>query len=577
MNPNPLISHPVKHAVAYTRVSTEEQAEDGHHSLAAQRRLCERAAVELGYKVVDTFEDPGKSGTTMQRSGLQDLLIRCQEDASVEAVFVQDSDRLARNTHDHLTIKALLAKHGVRVVSASQPMIEESAEGNMIDTIIASVNQFQSDITARKTLKGLEEKVRNGGWPGQAPLGYRNVGVGEGGKEKKIIPDPETAPFIQRLFRLYATGRYSLASLGDYLHDRGLRSRHGQKLQLSKIHSALRNPFYIGEVLWNGIKAGGNHPPLVDPDLFQAVNDLLARRGHFASRARKYQFLLSGFIRCGNCDRLLVAECHRQKRKIYYRCHTRGGCDRCLEATRAEAQVETYMDRIAFSDQFIQAVLSRVRDQFTGYRNQLEARKGALINQQTALEAKRSAAEDKLLSGVLANADFGRIRRTIQEDLDQVQEELAMLGRKRELRVDVMEDVLNLIRGLGQAYRGASRELRRLYLGLFWAHFVAKAGRISEAKLTPLLETLLVTQRAFVLPTRRCEKTENTLLKGIALPQQLGIGSSSAVRIASSWGPIHPLVRPLIELLSDFPYVQRLSAQLSEIRRLEKVEGIRRG
>jgi DNA invertase Pin-like site-specific DNA recombinase len=68
---------------------------------------------------------------------------------------VQDTDRLARNAHDHFAIRAILTKCGVRLIAVSQPTLEDSAEGRMIDTIIASVNQFQSELTARKTLKGL--------------------------------------------------------------------------------------------------------------------------------------------------------------------------------------------------------------------------------------------------------------------------------------------------------------------------------------------------------------------------------------------------------------------------------------
>jgi len=48
------------------------------------------------------YNDPGKSATNMKRPGLQDMLLRIQEDKTIRAVFVQDTDRLARNTTDHL-------------------------------------------------------------------------------------------------------------------------------------------------------------------------------------------------------------------------------------------------------------------------------------------------------------------------------------------------------------------------------------------------------------------------------------------------------------------------------------------
>ena len=151
----------MKNALIYCRVSTEEQAEDGHHSLKTQLKLCKRQIEEFDqYKLAPdgVYEDPGRSATTMNRPGLQDLLLRVQEDKTINAVFVQDTDRLARNANDHLTIKALLQKHEVELISVSQPGITDSPEGNFMDLVIAGVNQLQSQITARKTIKSLEQK-----------------------------------------------------------------------------------------------------------------------------------------------------------------------------------------------------------------------------------------------------------------------------------------------------------------------------------------------------------------------------------------------------------------------------------
>ena len=127
-------------ALIYCRVSTDEQAGDERHSLKTQLRLCERGIEDMKtYKLADNgvYKDPGKSATNMNRPGLQDMLIRIQEDKSIGAVFVQDTDRLARNASDHLTIKTLLRKHNVELISVSQPGLENTPEGNFMDLIIA--------------------------------------------------------------------------------------------------------------------------------------------------------------------------------------------------------------------------------------------------------------------------------------------------------------------------------------------------------------------------------------------------------------------------------------------------------
>ena len=140
-------------AFIYCRVSTEEQANEGH-SLDTQEKFCRKFAEGSGYQVAEVFKDEGKSGTNINRPALQDLLTKCQQDKSIASVLVQETDRLARNTKDHLTIRAILQKAGVKLVSVAQPMLDDSPEGKMIDTIIASVNQFQSDINGRKVTKG---------------------------------------------------------------------------------------------------------------------------------------------------------------------------------------------------------------------------------------------------------------------------------------------------------------------------------------------------------------------------------------------------------------------------------------
>ena len=145
-------------ALVYCRVSTEEQAREGY-SLDAQEKFCRKYAEDNDFQVMEVFRDEGKSGTNLNRPALQDLLAKCQDDKSISFVLVQETDRLARNTKDHLTIRAILKKAEVKLISVAQPMLDDSPEGNMIDTILASVNQFQSDINSRKSQKRHAGKI----------------------------------------------------------------------------------------------------------------------------------------------------------------------------------------------------------------------------------------------------------------------------------------------------------------------------------------------------------------------------------------------------------------------------------
>jgi site-specific DNA recombinase len=165
----------MKLGLIYSRVSTDEQAKEGQ-SIDAQIKLCSVFIEQNGYTLAPDgiYKDEGKSGSNTNRPGLQALLQRVLDDKTIQAVFVLDTDRLARNTLDHLSIKTIFKKHEVKLVSISQPMIDDSPEGNFIDVVLAGANALQSQITGRKTSKVMEQKIKAGWWAGVAPIGYVN-------------------------------------------------------------------------------------------------------------------------------------------------------------------------------------------------------------------------------------------------------------------------------------------------------------------------------------------------------------------------------------------------------------------
>jgi len=65
-----------------------------------------------------------------------------------------------------------------------------------------------------------DHAVRNGEWISKAPSGYKNVLTAAGTKTLEL--DAMKAPFIRKLFELYATGTYSLSTLARELKEQGM-------------------------------------------------------------------------------------------------------------------------------------------------------------------------------------------------------------------------------------------------------------------------------------------------------------------------------------------------------------------
>lgn len=484
----------------YCRVSTEEQADHGY-SLDAQEKFCRDFAERSGYSVVGVFRDEGKSGTKLDRPALQDLLARCGKGQGIDAVIVQETDRLARNTQDHLTIRALLKKAEVRLISVAQPMLDDSPEGKMVDTILASVNQFQSDINSRKTQKGMQEKFEQGWWPSWAPLGYMNVADGDaenGRRAKKTVKnDPAKWPLLQEGFRLYLTGNYSAEALGNLLYEKGLRSRSGKKVSRSILIAILKNPFYAGAMVWKGQRKIGRHEPMISWEEHERVLQIVAAHNLYADRSRSHEFLLRGMVFCGICNQRYTAETHPKKNKSYYHCSIRLGHTnkkQNVEATELERQVEECFRTIQFSPSFVERIVRQLHGVRSQRQSALLAQKQVLLNQQKAIEAKRDRAEEKLLSGTLTDAAFIRLRNRFQEELGQIQARLVALNSEREFNTDVIREVLRLCQNVYKVYKKAPATLQRQYLGLFWDRFVVQDREIIRAVPSELFQAILPTK-----------------------------------------------------------------------------------
>jgi DNA invertase Pin-like site-specific DNA recombinase len=484
-------------ALIYIRVSTDEQAGDERHSLKTQTKLCERA-IEDGkaFTLAENgiYIDPGKTATNMNRAGLQDMLLRVREDKSIRAIFVQDTDRLARNVNDHLMIKAILKKAGVKLISVSQPGMEDTPEGNFMDVVIAGVNQLQSQITSRKTVKSTDQKFNDGGWPTKAPIGYRNAGHPDDEKIRIIVTDPLRAPLVAETFEMYATGDYSIIEVRDAMYKKGLITVAGKMLASSKMFEMLRCHFYYGEMHWRGkIKTGG-HEAIINKELFDRCQRVIAEHNRYACRKRKYSFLLNGFVFCSICGQRYTAEHHFAKKKSYYHCKRKSDRMKCtdkyVETWDLEKQVQTEFDKLQFSPDFINKIVEKVKVIYEEKKSGISVEKKRFVSTKLNLEKKLGIAEEKLLSGTLADDAFTRIKNQIREQIDHIDDEIYKVEKSKNLKVDVIQELLGLIKNIGKAYNKAPLQLKRLYLGLFWEEFTASNKLIVEAKKAPVVIAL---------------------------------------------------------------------------------------
>ena len=302
-------------AVIYARVSSREQEREGY-SIPAQRKLLAEYARLRGFCVQREFIDV-ESAKNPGRKEFGAMLRLLQSDPQCRTVLVEKTDRLYRNRTDSISFEELIEKRNVEIhlVKEGRVIAKDSrSQDKFMHDIHVAVAKHYSENLREEVKKGMREKAEQGIYPGRAPFGYRNNTAA-----RSIEVDPLRAPALRKIFELYASAQYSLSTLRQ-----ALSGETDVRLCRAYLENILKNPFYIGRFIWQGIEYKGTHEPLVSPDLFQRVQDTFAGRNK--PKYHKHSFAFAGLLTCAH-DGCTVTSELQKGRYVYYRCsHGRGKC-----------------------------------------------------------------------------------------------------------------------------------------------------------------------------------------------------------------------------------------------------------
>ena len=290
----------VQRAALYIRVSTEEQAMHGL-SLTAQRETLTRYVAENGLRLVGAYVDEGITARKKYKNRAAFMrMLRDVEEDKIDLILFIKLDRWFRSIADYYEVQKILDAHNVRWIATEESYDTTTANGRLHLNIKPSIAQDESDRTSERIKFVFDSKVKRGEViSGKAPLGYRI-------ENKRLCPDPATAPIAQDIFSKYLVLR-SIRSLRQYMMEQyGLIYAH------TSIHAMLQNERYIG-------RAHGQDdfcPPLIDAQ----AQRLMEERAQRNSKLRPdWVYLFTGLVYCAECGNRLSAHTVGGK-YIYYRC-----------------------------------------------------------------------------------------------------------------------------------------------------------------------------------------------------------------------------------------------------------------
>lgn len=238
----------MKMAAIYARVSTEDQARDGRTSIDVQHAACESEVARRGWKLmVGEYDDPGASGGTLERPGLQRLLRDCRL-GLVNAVVVSKIDRVARDEIVRLLLIREFQQMGIDFVALDVPGDYQSAEGELLSGLLGNVAAFERKKIVQRTVEGQRAKAKRGDWPGgTAPYGYSLTGTGP--TARPVIDEAE-ADMLRHATSMVVDQGLSTGEACRVLNGLGLRPRHARAWEHQNLRRVLSSQTLLGRVSW---------------------------------------------------------------------------------------------------------------------------------------------------------------------------------------------------------------------------------------------------------------------------------------------------------------------------------------
>ena len=321
-------NYPDNITALYARLSQEDALDGESNSIANQKKILLKYAMDNGFPNPTFFIDDGVSGVTFDRPGWNGM-IRLAEVGKVKTVIVKDMSRMGR---DYLKVgyytESFFAERDIRYIA-----INDGVDSDKGDNDFTPFRNLFNDFYARDTSKKIRAVMRSKGNAGEhlctnPPYGYRK----DPADKKKWIVDEEAAEVVKRIFDLCIAGKGPMQIAKMLMADKVLTvkahyaKQNGRTMpdnpyrwSVESIRGILERPEYTGCTV-NFKTYSKSHklkkrlqntpenqriflntqPAIIGEQVFERVQELRANKRRPAKQAER-QGLFSGLLYCADC------------------------------------------------------------------------------------------------------------------------------------------------------------------------------------------------------------------------------------------------------------------------------------
>ena len=317
-------------AALYLRVSTDEQAKEGHYGLEVQeergRSFCESQEYTLSEEHI--FSDSISGGLPVEKRPSLTRLFEAVKRKEFDVIVVYKTDRLARNLRILVTAIHDLEKMGVAFRSVTEPFDTTTSFGRANLNLFGTFAEFEKEMIRERTMNGKLKAAKSGKWvTGIPPYGYK---VDE--KTKRLVLVPEEAKVVEKIFHWLVYEKLSLNEIERRMNQMKIPTPYSTKVTKREtqnfwfkrsIARMLSNEVYTGTFYYRKYKRPYNNitsviessrqrpkedwvpmscSPVISMEMFEGAKKQLLHNREFARRNLKRDYLYSKLIWCSKCD-----------------------------------------------------------------------------------------------------------------------------------------------------------------------------------------------------------------------------------------------------------------------------------
>ena len=328
----------------YLRKSRMEEGMDTDEVLAKHQTALLDYARRNQIHIIEVYPEV-VSGESLYARPQMLRLLQDVEDGRYDCVLCMDLDRLSRGRmKDQGIILDTFRDSGTLIVTPEKTYDLADDLDDELAEMKTFISRREYKIINKRLRRGLQQTIEAGCYVANAPYGYKKTVIDR--KPTLEIYEPE-AEFVRMIFQLYLQG-YGCISIARHINALGARPHRSEAFSRNSIANILRNPTYVGKIVWNQKKhirkgAKGNpkhitiyqprdqwtildglHPAIIEKEVYDKAQEIMDGRYTPSRNDGTVHSPLVGLVKCKGCGQNMQRMI--MKEKPYLLCMKKGCC-----------------------------------------------------------------------------------------------------------------------------------------------------------------------------------------------------------------------------------------------------------